>query len=168
MENKKRYIDYNQRLDYVCAELKKKCRCGHTQIVPMSSKREYVLCKWCNARLYWDDNKQQEYNKKVAKDNFIFNLKKCIKDKEKESMLREEIMNKKNLKRKYFKNNADYFNFCKDVKIQIYIVDTTSSKSGNIIVYYGTKLGRPKKNTDCKPIRRRYKYYKNPRYNLYQ
>ena len=55
-------------------------------------------------------------------------------------------IDKKKLKRKCFKNNSDYFKFCKNMTEQIYIVGTTSSKSGKIVVYYGAKLGRPPKN----------------------
>lgn len=168
MDKRKKYIDWYQRVDDVTAKLKKKCKCGHSKIVPYSSKYEYLICNWCGRRLYYDDEKQKEYDKKVAKENFMFNLKKYINEEEEKNMLKENIMNKKCLKRKYFKNNADYFDFCKNVKVQIYIVDTTSSKTGNIIVYYGNKLGRPKKTENVKPIKRRYKYYKNPYYNKFQ
>ena len=66
------------------------------------------------------------------------------------------------------KTNEEYLVFCKDSKIQIYIVDTKSSKTGNIIVYYGAKMGRPKKDNSIKPKKYRYKYYKNSKYRLYQ
>ena len=165
---KKKYIDWYQKVDDVTACLKKECKCGHRKLVPYSSKYEYVLCNWCGARLYYDDNKQQEWDKKVAKENFIFNLNKCIEEKNIEDMLIDKIRNKKNLKRKYFKTNEEYLVFCKDSKIQIYIVDTKSSKTGNIIVYYGAKMGRPKKDNSIKPKKYRYKYYKNSKYRLYQ
>ena len=48
--------------------------------------------------------------------------------------------------------------------VQIYIVDTTSSKSGKIIVYYGKKLGRPPKNKNTltqEEYNKRKKHYKN-------
>lgn len=61
-------------------------------------------------------------------------------------MRKSRVINKKKLKKRYFKNNSDYFTFCKNMTVQIYIVDTTSSKPEKIIVYYGAKLGRPPKN----------------------
>lgn len=59
-------------------DAKKKCKCGHTQLVIKRRDRDYVLCSYCGARLYYDDNKQKEYNRKVDKDNFIRGLKKDI------------------------------------------------------------------------------------------
>ena len=104
MKNKK-YIDWNQRLDEAAAECRKKCRCGHTVIVPYSSKYDYVLCSWCNGRVYRDDEKQKIHDTKVDKADFIYNLNKCIeKSKEKDMYTdkhthkRREI-NKKNLKK---------------------------------------------------------------------
>ena len=149
MKKQSRFIDFNQKLDIAVADCKKKCKCGHIMLVPYSSKHEYVICNWCGGRLYFDDAKQKEYDDKVAKNEFMFKLNKCLNQAKKDIskiMYKGRVIDKKKLKRKYFKNNADYFTFCKDVTIQIYIVDTTSSKSGKIIVYYGAKLGRPPKN----------------------
>ena len=100
----------------------------------------------------------------------MFKLNKCL-DQAKEdinkAMRNGRVIDKKKLKRKYFKNNSDYFKFCKNMTVQIYIVDTTSSKSGKIIVYYGAKLGRPPKNKNKltqEEYNKRKRHYRN-RYN---
>lgn len=167
MKKQSRFIDFNQRLDNAVANCKKKCKCGHTRVVPYSSKYEYVICSCCGGRLYFDDAKQKEYDDKVAKNEFMFKLNKCLNQAKKDiskTMDKGRVIDKKKLKRKYFKNNTDYFKFCKDITIQIYIVDTTSSKSGKIIVYYGKKLGRPPKNKNKliqEEYNKRKRHYRN-------
>ena len=149
MKKQKRFIDFNQRLDNAVSDCKKKCKCGHTRVVPYSSKYEYVICSCCGGRLYFDDAKQKEYDDKVAKNDFMFKLNKCLDQSKKDiskTMDKGRTINKKKLKRRYFNNNTEYFNFCRNMTVQIYIVGTTSSKSGKIVVYYGAKLGRPPKN----------------------
>ena len=61
-------------------------------------------------------------------------------------MNRKRQVDKNKLKKKYFNNNADYFTFCNKIDITIYVVEYT--EKGKIRVYYGAKLGRPKKNID--------------------
>ena len=172
MKKQKRFMDFNHRLDKSVANCKKKCKCGHTKVVPYSTKYEYLICNWCGRRLYFDDAKQKEYDDKVAKNEFMFKLNKCL-DQSKEDinkdinkdMKKGRAIDKKKLKRRYFKNNSEYFTFCKNMTVQIYIVDTTSSKSGKIIVYYGAKLGRPPKNKLTKEeYNKRKRHYRN-RYN---
>lgn len=162
MKNK-RFIDHNQRLDNAVANLKKKCKCGHTRVVPYSSKYEYVICTWCGSRLYHDDLKQKEYDKKVAKNNFIYNLNKCIEKSKEENkpMKKKRIIDKNKLKKRYFSNNADYFTFCNKIDITIYIVEYT--QAGKIKVYYGARLGRPKKHID-KPMPAEFKHKRGIRH----
>lgn len=148
MKKQKKFIDFNQRLDNAVANCKKKCKCGHTKVVPYSSKYEYILCSWCGGRLYFDDDKQKEYDDRVAKNDFVFNLNKCLEKRNKQMDEKEKksrTINKKNLKRKYFKSNNEYFKFCNKPSIKIYFVYFIE-KSGNIAVYYGARLGRPPKN----------------------
>ena len=169
MKKQSKFIDFNQRLYDAIANCKKKCKCGHTKVVPYSTKYEYLICNWCGGRLYFDDAKQKEYDKKVVKNDFMFKLNKCLdqsKDDINKDMKKGRVIDKKKLKRRYFNNNSDYFTFCKNMTAQIYIVDTTSSKSGKIIVYYGAKLGRPSKNKNKLTQK---KYYKRKRHymNLY-
>lgn len=167
MKKQKRFIDFYQKLDSAVSNYKKKCKCGHTSVVPHSSKYEYVMCSWCGGRLYFDDAKQKEYDKKVAKNDFMFKLNKCLDQAKKDinkTMGKGRVINKKKLKKKCFKNNLEYFAFCKDVTVQIYIVDTTS-KSGKIVVYYGARLGRPPKNKKKitpEEYKKRKKYCKSP------
>ena len=170
MKKQRKFMDFNQRLDDAISDCKKKCKCGHTMLVPYSSKHEYVICSWCGGRLYFNNDKQKEYDKKVAKNDFMFKLNKCLEQTKKDiskTMDKDRVINKKKLKRRYFKNRADYFTFCKNMTVQIYIVDTTSSKSGKIIVYYGAKLGRPPKNKNKltqEEYNKRKRHYRN-RYN---
>ena len=56
------------------SRLKKKCECGHTQLLTPMKDKEYVLCTWCNRRLYFDEKKQQEHNYKCAKEEFKRNV----------------------------------------------------------------------------------------------
>ncbi len=58
--------------------LKKKCKCGHTQLVPRKKSSEYSLCTHCHGRLYPDDKKQKEYNYKRDKEEFMFQLRKVL------------------------------------------------------------------------------------------
>lgn len=53
-------------------EHRRKCSCGHTIIVLPASKnhKEYVVCNWCHKKVYKDDKKQQEHDKKVERENF--------------------------------------------------------------------------------------------------
>ena len=148
MRKQSRFIDFNQQLDNAVEKCKKKCKCGHTKVVPYSSKYEYLICSWCGGRLYFDDAKQKEYDDEVAKNDFMFKLNKCLNKDENDinkNNNKRKLINKKKLKRRYFNNNIDYFKFCKKGTMKIYIVDT-SNKSGKIVVYYGPKLGRPSKN----------------------
>lgn len=169
MKKQKKFIDFNQRLDNAIADCKKKCKCGHTKIVPYSSKYDYILCSWCGGRLYFDDNKQKEYDDRVAKNDFVFKLNKCLEkrniqknnnDNEKEK--ENKTINKKKLKRKYFKSNNEYFKFCNKPTIKIYFVYFIE-KTGNIAVCYGARLGRPPKNRkrNIETFKRRssYKHY---------
>lgn len=169
MKKQKRFMDFNQRLDNALANNKRKCKCGHTRVVPYSNKFDYIICDWCGSRLYFDIAKQKEYDKLVAKNEFMFKLNKCLnkaKNNKNENMRKKKMIDKRKLKRKYFNNSADYFTFCKDVTVQIYIVDT-NSKQGKIVVYYGSKLGRPCKNEKKitpEEYDKRRRHYK-PRYN---
>ena len=72
------------KLTSVITENKKKCRCGHTQFIPRSRNYEWLVCTHCNGRLYWDDLKQIKYNKKRDRDEFMFQLRKCILGNEEE------------------------------------------------------------------------------------
>lgn len=157
---KQRYIDNKQKLDTVLAQYKKKCSCGHTQIV--FPKNEFVICKWCGHKLYYNDNVQKIYNEKIAKDNFMKKLNECINEIQKKETKKKELMEKKKkMHRKYFKDNKSYFAFCHRPDITIYIVDRTNG--GNIKVFYGAKLGRPKKNIEkSKP--EEFKYRKSAKY----
>ena len=74
MKKQKRFIDFNQRLDNAVADCKKKCKCGHTKVVPYSTKYEYLICNWCGRRLYFDDAKQKEYDDKAIP-KFLWNAK---------------------------------------------------------------------------------------------
>lgn len=154
MKNKK-FMDFDQKLDNALATLKRKCKCGHTKIIPYSKRYEYVICNWCGSRIYRDIEKQKKYDEESSKKDFLFKLNQCmnyIKDNLEESYENVKMsyfdddnqINKKELKRKCFKNNDDYFEFCNNNHIKVYIVNV--SDDGKIILYYGAKIGRPPKN----------------------
>ena len=151
-----KFMDYNQKLESVLVKYKKKCKCGHTKIVPPSRHYEYLICDWCGGRLYHDENKQKEHNKKVAKDNFLYNVRKFLSEENKMKKI-----DKKKLKKKCLKNSEEYFKFCNNDKIQIYIVETVTN-SEKVIVYYGKKLGRPKRKQE---YRRSIKPWTEKKYN---
>ena len=152
---KKRFIDYDQKLDNALVELKRKCKCGHTKIIPYNKNFEYVICSWCGARIYRDEEKQKNYDKDCEKKEFMFKLNQCMDyinknleepcDDIELHYMEDKKFEKKRLKRKYFKDNGDYFNFCNDNNIKVYIVSITPS--GKIVVYYGPRVGRPPKNS---------------------
>ena len=62
----------------IITNFKKKCRCGHTQVVLNKKDREFVICTYCGNYLYADDDKQVIYYAKKDKDKFISNLKKVM------------------------------------------------------------------------------------------
>ena len=161
MKSKKRYlIDWNHRIDEVLVNLKRKCKCGHTQVVPYSRKYDYAICHYCGGRLYYDDQKQKQYDEKCKKEMFRLRMNRTLEkatEKQKREKQIKKMVDKKKLKRKYFKTNIDYFNFCKNMTIEIYIVNKTNS--GNIVVYYGAKPGRRVTNKDTmkKNIKQRQK-----------
>lgn len=70
----KRFIDNEQKLYDAVADYKKKCRCGHTQLITPKKDVEFVLCTHCSGRLYLDDTKQAKYNTKRELEEFRFKL----------------------------------------------------------------------------------------------
>ena len=77
-----RYIGGIHKVDICLIEYKRKCTCGHTQIVAPASpnKSEWVLCTYCSARLYRDKQKQAAHDKKVAQENFRMKMKEYMKN----------------------------------------------------------------------------------------
>lgn len=144
----RKYIDQEHKLYKSLADFKKKCKCGHTVYVGKNNpnKKNYVICSHCGTRVYYYKHDQDQYDRKVRKDEFIFKFNKCLNE-----TLTSEInkdrkrkVNKKRLKKKTFKNNNDYFKFFNNDKYTVYIVEK-DIKNGTIVIYYGLKIGRPKK-----------------------
>ena len=75
---KKHYMDYEHRLMDGLTTAKKHCKCGHTQLVPRLKGRDYILCSWCHGRMYYDEAKQKEYDRKCRFDEFRYNVTKYI------------------------------------------------------------------------------------------
>lgn len=69
LRKKEQYYDAIQ-------EYKKKCQCGHTQLVP--TFEEYVICSHCKRKIFRDDLKQQEAIEKRKRDDFKFKIKKVL------------------------------------------------------------------------------------------
>lgn len=57
-------------------EYKKKCECGHTQLVP--TFEEYAICTHCNKKIFRDDSKQELAIEQRKRDDFKLKLKKLI------------------------------------------------------------------------------------------
>ena len=147
------YIDHNARIDDVYAKFKRKCKCGHSMIIPNNGRWEYRLCKWCGGRMYIDKEKQKIYDRKREEEEYRFNLER-FKNMLKDCISNIEEMEKqaklKKLKRKFFKKDKDYFKFCDRDDVTIYnVVIGLKSNDKKIMVYYGPKRGRPKRNK-CK------------------
>lgn len=49
---------------------RKKCSCGHTMVVLPTLKKDYVVCSWCKKKVFKDDEKQKEHDRKVERENF--------------------------------------------------------------------------------------------------
>lgn len=51
---------------------RKKCSCGHSIIVLPASKnhKDYVVCNWCHKKVFNNEEKQEEYNKQIKRENF--------------------------------------------------------------------------------------------------
>lgn len=75
---KRRYIDYEHRLMDGLTTARQKCKCGHTQLLPRIKGKEYILCCWCNSRMYYDKDKQKVYDEKCERDEFKYNISKII------------------------------------------------------------------------------------------
>ena len=58
-------------------EYKKKCYCGHPQLIPVFE--EYVICTNCNCKIYRDDAKQEDYQLKIHQEDFRYKLGRLLK-----------------------------------------------------------------------------------------
>lgn len=128
-----KYIDNNAKIDDMYANFKRKCKCGHSVIVPKTGKLEFRLCHWCGGRMYRDPIKQQIYEEQRELNEFKFMLKKCINNIEKMEKERENMLNKR-LRHKEFKNNKSYLDFCK--RNDVHIIDTTMVDNKIYAHYY--------------------------------
>ena len=70
----KKYKDLYSKIADAKEECTKTCKCGHRVMVAYSSKKDYVTCSWCKSRVYYDDAKQKEYDRQVARNEFIFKV----------------------------------------------------------------------------------------------
>lgn len=66
------------KLNSAITDSKKRCRCGHTQLVIKQHDKEYILCTWCQGRLYHDDEKQQAYERARDRSNFLYTMRKVM------------------------------------------------------------------------------------------
>lgn len=70
-----------QRLENARNACKRTCSCGCTSVLPIGTKnnKDYVVCRWCGKRVYRDEAKQLEHNKKVEKENFRIQMWNMLK-----------------------------------------------------------------------------------------
>lgn len=83
------YKEYNQIIADNLAKGKRKCRCGHIVIVPISKKYDYVLCNWCGGRMYSDPLLQKEHDKKCEQEEFRMAVRNEIKRQSKKKRRRK-------------------------------------------------------------------------------
>lgn len=51
-----------------------KCKCGHS--IPMRPCVESVVCRWCNHRVFKDEEKQRAHDKEMGKREALLKFKK--------------------------------------------------------------------------------------------
>jgi hypothetical protein len=64
------------------SNIRKVCECGHS--IYVKKKQIYKICDWCGCKVYYDDDKQEEYDNNKRKREFMYNLhKRMVKENEK-------------------------------------------------------------------------------------
>lgn len=77
MKNRNAYGN-EQKLVDALNEYKKICSCGCRSIIVASNKRSYAICRWCGKKVFMDEQKQIEHDKKVERENFRTNMWKML------------------------------------------------------------------------------------------
>jgi hypothetical protein len=120
----------------------KKCKCGHRQYVPYSTK-DYAICGVCGRRLYNNKEDQEQYNRINNRDEFRYLAEKAISEiKGKLLSTVKNIQTNQQIKKKSFNSNEKYFKFLKDNHINVIDMQITGDR---IIIKYVIKKGRPNK-----------------------
>lgn len=74
-----RYKDKNQIVDDNLSQFRRVCKCGrHCTVAPVG-RDEYIICTWCNGRLYRDIEKQKAWDAKCEKEEFRFRFAQYLK-----------------------------------------------------------------------------------------
>ena len=163
---KNKYMDKFHKLDVMNLKYRARCKCGHSVCNAPGFKKEYIICNWCGSRVYKDPKKQDEYDKRTAKKEFEYELRKSI-DELHDREIRKMVENKKRKPRihsKNFKDNNSYFDFL--AKNDINVITLEFNEKGYIRIQFHKKQGRPKKKKDNEYKKRislnnnRYKYFK--------
>jgi len=137
-----KYKKISSKLGDADAEGRRKCKCGHTIIFHRVIKSGYLICSWCGSRVYYDVEKQKEYDKEVAKNEFIFKVKNEINN----ANNKIKVETDKDLKTKTFNSNDLYLQFYNENGSQITIHKIEIGPKGSIKIYYGKRCGRPRKD----------------------
>lgn len=84
------YKEYNQMIADNLAKGKRKCRCGHTVILPIFKNCDYVICNWCGGRMYYDVVLQKEHDKQCEREEFRMAIRNKIKEQSKKKRRKYE------------------------------------------------------------------------------
>ena len=141
----KKYKDLYSKIADEKQKCTKTCKCGHRVMVAYSSKKDYVTCSWCKSRVYYDDAKQKEYDRQVARNEFIFKVNNYMNKKVEEDNFKSK-RKPKTFKTKTFNENKDYIKFYNDNEGVITLYDVEFTPEHTIKIYYTKKMGRPRKN----------------------
>ncbi len=56
----------------------RKCSCGCSVTIFPTTKREYIVCRWCGKKVFKDLEKQKQQDRKVEGENFRMKLRTMI------------------------------------------------------------------------------------------
>ena len=76
MKNRNAYGN-EQKLINALSELKRTCSCGCVTVVG-APNCDYLICRWCGKKVFLDEQKQIEHDKKVERENFRTNMWKML------------------------------------------------------------------------------------------
>jgi len=147
---KNKYMDRFHKLDVMNLKYRSRCKCGHSVCNAPGFKKEYIICNWCGSRIYKDPKKQDEYDKRTAKNEFAYELRKSI-DELHDREIRKMNENKKRkrtpqIHTKRFKDNNSYFDFLS--KHDVNVITVEFGDNGYIRIQFHKKQGRPKKKKE--------------------
>lgn len=59
-----------QKLENERSKYKVMCSCGRKTVMLPTMNKEYVVCSWCHKKVFRDEEKRREQEKKVHREDF--------------------------------------------------------------------------------------------------